>query len=344
MNSLLILGEHQDSSLNPNIKRLQRYSTEMEIPTRVRNYEEFFSKPIKINTEDLAVMFFFPYKFWNQTCETPEDTGIYGTSSKSYKRFEQFWKDVKGNLEEKFKGINLKYIIDPDFAALDRDKIATHKLLKKANIPTTKKLPKDFSYLLELVKTHGIFIKPRYGALGKGITYLSPSKWLTNYGVGRNNVPYNYSCEKGWFFKEITGNHEFLKRILDLEMIVEKEIVPPKLEKGKKFDLRSYAVFKKVPYIFMRENETKDIITNFSQGGRAIHDVEKKLPKKVIELAKKEGLKTAQTLNSHFLGIDIIFDKNLQTPRVLEVQTFTGFPKIRKFNLPRYLAEHIKKI
>ena len=61
MNSLLILGEHQDNSLNPNIKRLQRYSMEEGISTRVRNYEELFSKPIKINTKDLAVMFFFPF-------------------------------------------------------------------------------------------------------------------------------------------------------------------------------------------------------------------------------------------------------------------------------------------
>ncbi len=355
MNSLLILGEHLDPSLNLNIKRLEKYSTDIKIPTKVRNYEELFSESIKIDTKDLAVMFFFPFRFWNQKCEIPEDTGIYGTSSKSYETFNQFWEEVKKNLEKQFKEKNLKYIIDPDFAALDRDKIATHNLLEKSGISTTKRLGKDLSNLINLSKKQGIFIKPRYGARGKGITYLSPTGWFTNYGIGKNNTLQNHQSVKtkgksgdplktGWIFKEITGNKELLKKIINLETIIEEEIVPPQLKKGKKFDLRVYTVFENSPYLFMRENNIKNIITNFSQGGKIIDDIGKKLPKKSLELAKKESLKAAKTLNSKFLGVDIIFDRDLETPRVLEVQTFTGFPKIKKFNLPRYLAEYIKRV
>lgn len=354
MNSLLILGEHKDPSLNPNIKRLQRYSTEIGIPIKVRNYKELFSNSIKIDTENLAVMFFFPFSFWNKNCETPEDTGIYGTSSKSYEKFSQFWGEIKENLEKKFSGINLKYIIDPNFAALDRDKIATHDLLEKKGVSTTKKLPKDLVNLIELSKVQGIFIKPRYGALGKGITYLSPLGWFTNYKIGKNNALQNYHSvktrgrggdplETEWVFQDITGNKELLKNIINLEMIIEEEVIPPQLEKEKKFDLRVYTVFGNAPYGFMRENNINNIITNFSQGGTIIDDIGKKLPKNALELAKEESLKAAKALNSRFLGVDLIFDKNLETPRVLEVQTFTGFPKIRKFNLTRYLAERIKK-
>ena len=354
MKSLLILGEHQNTSVNPNIQRLQRYSREIGISTKVRNYEELETKSLKIEDSNLAVMFFFPFSFWNKNCEIPEDTGIYGTSSRSYNQFNQFWKNTKKILEKKLPNKNLRYIIDPNFAALDRDKIATRDLLEKFGVSTTKKLPKDVCFLTETSKTKGIFIKSRYGALGKGITYLSPLGWFTNYKIGKNNTLSNHQSvktkgksgdplETDWIFQEITGNKELLSKILNLEMIVEEEIVPPELEKGKKFDLRVYTVFGTVPYIFMRENEIKNIVTNFSQGGRIIHEVEKKLPEKALELAKKESLKAAKAFNSQFLGVDVIFDRNLETPRVLEVQTFTGFPKITKFNLSRYLAECIKK-
>ena len=102
--TLLILGEYAEDDLNKNIKRLQRYAKEIKIPVKTISYEQLFSKnKFKINTDNLSVMFFFPFKFWNKNCEIPKDTSIYGVSKQSYEIFKEFWQDVKNNLGKDFR-------------------------------------------------------------------------------------------------------------------------------------------------------------------------------------------------------------------------------------------------
>ncbi len=342
--TLLILGEYAEDDLNKNIKRLQRYAKEIKIPVKTISYEQLFSKnKFKINTDNLSVMFFFPFKFWNKNCEIPKDTSIYGVSKQSYEIFKEFWQDVKNNLGKRFSDKNVSYIINPDYAALDRDKIKTHDLLKKAGVATTITLPKNLEIILNISKNEGVFIKSRYGALGKGITYLSKKGWFTNYKIGRKNNVENYLDIKDWKFSEITENKDFLKNLLDLEVIIEKEIKSPNLNPGKKFDLRVYSLYGESPHMFIKENYEKNIITNFSQGGKINHKYKEILPEKTINLAKEQALRASKCLNSNFLGIDIIFDKNLYTPKILEVQTFTGFPQIKYCNLSKLLANKIKE-
>ena len=64
--------------------------------------------------------------------------------------------------------------------------IETNNLLRKKGVSTTNVLQKYLKEIIELSKEKGIFIKARYGALGKGISYLSPKGWFTNYKVGNN--------------------------------------------------------------------------------------------------------------------------------------------------------------
>jgi len=355
MKTLLILGDYKDSSVNPNIKRLQRYSREIGLPTRTMTYEQLLEgKKIGVDSEDMAVMFFFPFTFWYQNCEIPSDTGIYGTSKRVYEEFEGFWQDVREATETGFPDRNISYVINPDFAAIDRDKIATHDLLEEKGVRTTTKLPRDLTTVMDIAGERGVFVKARYGACGKGITYLSPQGWFTNYKIGEGNTLENHVAdlettgrsgdplEAEWNFVEITGNRDILKRILDLEMIVEEEITPPQLKEGVKFDARAYSIFGKTPHIFVRENGVKSIITNFSQGGTINHRYKDVLPEDAVSLIERETSRAANALESQFLGVDVMFEKDLQSPRVLEVQTFTGYPKIRSFNLSRYLARQIK--
>ena len=46
-------------------------------------------------------------------------------------------------------------------------------------------------------------------------------------------------------------------------------------------------------------------------------------------------------MNSKFLGVDMMFDKDLSL-KIVEVQTFTDFPDINKFNLSKYMFENSK--
>jgi len=53
------------------------------------------------------------------------------------------------------------------------------------------------------------------------------------------------------------------------------------------------------------------------------------------------ALKAAKTLKLNFAGVDIMLDPRGQEPVVIEVNGFPGFPKIRTFNLGRYLIAEI---
>jgi hypothetical protein len=343
MTSLLLVGEYSDCEVNQNIKRLQRYSESIGLSTNLMNYDQIFNgKNKKIISDDLVIMFFFPFDFWNKNCEIPSDTCVYGTSNESYRIFSSFWVDVKGALERKFDDKKISYIIPPESAPIDRDKIGTHDLLEKNNVSTTKLIPKNLGTIIEVANESGVFIKARYGALGKGITYLSNGGWFTNYHCGQNNRIENYEDGERWKFTEITGNKDFIKRLIDLEVIIEEEIKPPFLNEARKFDVRSYIVFGDTPHMFIRENDSKEIITNFSQGGSINHYPEKELTNESIFLLKEESKKTAKALNTNFLGVDLMFDKDFEHIKVLEAQTFAGWPKIRPCNLPKYLAGKIK--
>jgi len=346
MRSLLILVEHRDSNVNKNINSLARYSRRQGIPTSTMTYEDFLGgKNPRILREDLSIMFFFPFSFWNSECEIPSDTGVYGTSKQSYEKFKGFWKEISEKIDRRFKDRKVSLVIDPNYAHVDRDKLETHDLLESAGVATTTTLPKDLTEILERAEKKGVFIKARYGALGKGITYVSRDKWSTNYRVGSNGEVLNYGTDlddpDGWQFTDITGNHEFLKRLLDLEVIVEEGIVPPELNDGKKFDTRSYVIFGEVPHIFIKENDVSQIVTNFSRGGTINNDFMSALPTEAIGQIREESIKAAKALNSSFLGVDCICDGEIDDPKVLEVQTFTGYPKARYFNLAKSLAYKI---
>ena len=340
MRSLLILSDPIGYRTNRDNKRLVQYCQEGDVEAELLSYEDFFKKkPRPLSSENLNVVFFFSTDFWNKNCEIPEDTGVYGTSKKAYNRFRDFWLRVKERVETQFQDRKISYIIPPEIAFVDRDKIESHRLLIEKQIPTTTLLPRDLEVVLQKAEEKGIFIKCRYGACGKGITYISPEKWFTNYIIGERGVIQNPLSEDQWVFSDVTRNKDFLKRLLDLEVIVEQEIIPPNLsKKGNKFDIRSYVVFGQVPHMFLRENSREKVITNFDQGGTVHHEYYKHLSLKEIKRVQQISLDASRAFPSKILGIDVMFDNDFETPKILEAQSFPGMPDIRYFNLLRFLV------
>lgn len=343
MKSLLILGEHNNPELNLNINRLRRASQESGLQTTVMSYEQLLRGPVKpLKTEDASVMLFFPFTFWDSHCELPDDSEVYGVSKERYLLFANFWSQVSDAIEHHYADHNLSFVVNPKYAAVDRDKILTREMLQLAGLPVTTTIPKDPHRIIAESESpdRGVFIKSRYGSEGKGITYLRNGKWLTNYQFDGQGHVLN-PADNNWQFRDFSGNSDFLRNLLDLEVIVEKEVVPPVRADGKKSDVRSYVVMGNTEYLFVRENGFDAVITNFSQGGYVNDDSASVLPPSTINAVKNLSVQSANALYSGFIGVDFMFDKDWNHPLVLEAQTFPGYPKIRKCNLARKLVERV---
>jgi D-alanine-D-alanine ligase-like ATP-grasp enzyme len=89
----------------------------------------------------------------------------------------------------------------------------------------------------------------------------------------------------------------------------------------------------------VRINEVGNVITNWSQGGKVIHNPKIELAGNIIESISGEAKKAARAFHSRLMGVDVMLDKVGNTPKVIELQSFTGFPDIRKFNMARYLVD-----
>lgn len=337
--SLLVLGHGDSPETDKNRIRFIKYASEAEFEVQAVDYHKL-GQLHSFRNENLNIMPFFPYTYWNRNCEIPEDTLLYGTSKRTYDMFNDFFLGAKDKLEQKFSSHNLVFAIPFESAAIDRDKLQTIQILKECGVSTSEKVPyENLSDILAWVTPErGMFIKCRYGAEGKGITLIKPDRWLTNYKVESGRL-INYGVYDRWNFTDITGKTELLEQLIEQEVIVEQEVVSPNLFGGKKFDFRIYVVNDTVPHFFVRINDFKNVITNWSQGGKVIHNPKTELAENVIESISNEAQKAAGAFHSKLMGVDVMLDRDSDTPKVIELQAFTGFPDVRKFDLARYLVE-----
>ncbi|MDP3728660.1 MAG: hypothetical protein Q8R18_04370 [bacterium] len=334
---LFLLGKGDTQYTNRNA--LSVYEFAQKIGFEVKHCEYGDTLP-HFSKEKITILLFFPYTFWNKECEVPKDGSLYGTSFLIYKNLDNFFKGVHESLCQAYHEERLEYIITPQQAAFDRDKIKVVKALQYNNISTTEQiLDRNILNVLEHISSErGVFVKCRYGAEGKGITYLGASGWFTNYKVGNNKLN-NYEKNERWPFTDITNRSELLQQILEGEVIIEKEIKTPLLKEGCKFDVRAYVVNGIVPHFFTRFNTLENILTNFSQGGNVKHHPLSLLPHTSLMNMREIAKKTAHALNYNLLGVDIMFDEIFERPRVVEVQVFSDFPSIEKFNMAEYLVK-----
>ncbi|MEK6938692.1 MAG: YheC/YheD family protein [Nanoarchaeota archaeon] len=337
--SLLVLGWGDSPETDKNRTRLVNYAQEAGFEVQAVDYHEL-GRLHRFKNETLNIMPFFPYTFWNKNCEIPDDTKLYGTSKRAYDLFADFLLDIQDKLETKFSTHNLLFTTPLASAALDRDKIQTLQILNGYGVSTSEMVAYERvqDILNQVTPERGVFIKCRYGAEGKGITLITPERWVTNYKVGGSRLT-NYGVYDRWNFTDITGKKELLEQLIEQEVIVEREIVSPNLFGGKKFDVRVYVVSDEVPHFFVKINDLENVITNWSQGGKVIHHPETGLAENIIKNINTEAQKAASAFHSRLMGIDVMLDKDSDIPQVIELQAFTGFPDIQKFNLARYLVE-----
>ena len=321
-------------------------SRSIEEEIHITGYKNIFSGDLpEISRANLTILLFFPYKYWNKKIE------VYGRDSKVYgdntfgQEFKKYFIRVENIIKQKYSDKTIQYVNPPDRSILDRDKQASKMFFRRHDIPTPR------SFEVETVKdVHRIvdrgwsmYIKPRFGAMGKGITYLSNGLMYTNFLVRKGKIishPYDYH----WRFHEINNKNKerFLKKLLTKGFIFEEAIDPP-IRKGRRMDFRVYCIKGKVCYYYIRSAPIVSLVTNWSQGGKIEQkkDFVKYIPK--VQLARVRSLarKTARSLALNYTGIDIIFSKDYKEIYVLEAHSFPGYEK--GYNLMRTLAKRILK-
>ena len=296
-----------------------------------------------ISRKRLDVILFFPYNYWNSEIERYDrDDRIYGDIAFG-SDYIRYLNKVDSILKKRYRLKNLNFVNSPKGCIVDRDKLDTYRQLKGAGIrsPHIYNIKKASEVYRIIDKGNALYVKPRFGAMGKGITYINKSGVYTNF-LFRSNVIVSRLYDYNWKPARISDNKcdTFLNILIDRGFIFQKE-VRPLVHQGRRFDIRVYAAYDKVPYLYAKSAPDSSFITNWSQGGR----IEKRpflnasLSRKEIEMLKRIARKAAKTINLKFAGVDVIIDRATRDMHVLEIQSFPGYE--RGFDLMKFLADNI---
>ncbi|MEA3458763.1 MAG: hypothetical protein U9R21_08825, partial [Candidatus Thermoplasmatota archaeon] len=290
----------------------------------------------------LVIYLFFPFTYWDKHIEKEGYSDVYG-NVEFYNKFRVFWSEIHRILKKVYRGKKIWFINNPLKIAIDRDKELTKTILSENGINTP--IPyytRDYKDILKLVNQENkkLFLKVRYGSMGKGITYLETGNWKTNFRFEEGKI-INPSSEYEWTFIDVTDNVKFLKEILTKDIVIEEAIDTYKLD-DIIFDLRLYMFYDEVLYIFPRTNKKGAITANISQGGHGRStQFLKRFPKNAIDRAVKIGIRTMNAMDVNFAGVDVMISKDLGV-YVIELNTFPGFIKVRRFNLSKRIIQRIE--
>ncbi|GAI28551.1 unnamed protein product, partial [marine sediment metagenome] len=261
----------------------------------------------------IIIYLFFPFAYWDKNIENEGYKGVYG-NVEFYNKFRAFWSDIHRTLEKVYQGKKIQFINHPLKVAIDRDKEVTKTILSEngVNVPISC-YTREYKDILKLVDQEDkkLFLKVRYGSMGKGITYMEKGNWKTNFRFEDGKI-ISPRSDYGWTFIDITDNIGFLKEILTKDIVIEEAIDSYKLDDFI-FDLRLYVLYDRVLYVYPRVNEKDAVTTNISQGGRAgSSSLLKKLPKNVIDRAFRSAIKTIKVVGVDFAGVDVMISKDLK--------------------------------
>ncbi len=345
--ALLVIGDEKIARRRPHLSfqkfvaHARRLKNKRPFELRIISYEQLLSKKAPaIDASLIKVVFFFPYQYWNRNIETYQGGKIYGGKAFGG-QFRAFFKEVKKIIEAHYAGKKIEYLIHPRACYLDRDKQASKDILAKGAVSTPRTFNISSFRGAERLLSRGLalYIKPRFGAMGKGITYLNREKAVSNFLFRRGEVISRLS-DFNWKFSRIKDRQGFINQLLKRGFICE-EAIKPATFKGRRFDFRVYVLFGKVIYFYAKSSEVQTCVTNWSQGGRIDKrkTILRKFPRQKIAVLKNLARKAARTLGLNFAGVDIIFSEDLKNAYVLEGNAFPGYEK--SFDLMKSLAEKV---
>lgn len=344
MKTLLAIGDKQDFDTYLKFCRNRRYFKRNGFLFKTIDYSSVLKNELPwINTNKIIIFLFFPFVYWDQYIEAKKDKAVYGNRTYYYK-FQKFWKQVARIIENFYIGKDIYYINHPDCLSADRDKELTKELLSGAGVSVPASFAtRDYKKIAVLLdKGKKIYIKVRFGSMGKGITYLEKDRWMTNFRF-RGKKIISKKSDYGWTFQNITNNIAFLKKILKEDIIIE-EAINPLLLKGRKYDLRMYVCFGKVLYIYPRSTQSRQVTTNISQGAKGEPQrFLKNISYRTLAAAKRDAVKALNALHLNFGGVDIMPKADGKNVTAIEINTFPGLPKSKSYNLSKDIINCIAR-
>lgn len=346
--ALLVIGEEKITRRRPYVSFIKFVSYAQKLKQRalelkVISYEQLLSGNVpNIEASTIKIVFFFPYQHWNRHIEIYQDGRTYGDRIFG-QEFESFFKKVKQAIDKYYAGKQIQYLNPPQACLIDRDKQKTKEKLKKADVSTPRTFRvSSFSDIQQLVNQGKcLYIKPRFGSMGKGITYIDRENVISNF-LFRKGKLISRPTDFNWRFTRIKDEQRFLEQLLKKGFICE-EAIEPAIFRRRRFDFRIYVLFGKVVYLYAKSSPLRFLVTNWSQGGRIDKrkTILRTLPKKKIAMAQRLARRAAATLGLNFAGIDVIFSKDMKSVYVLEGNAFPGFEK--GFNLMKCLLHSVAK-
>lgn len=344
MKTLLAIGDKKDFDSFQKFYRQRRLFKKHGFYFKAADYDSALKGRLpRVKTKSLVVLLFFPFNYWEKNIETKRSREVYGSRA-YFLKFKKFWGEIDMVLKGFYKGKKMHFVNSPNKIYLGRDKEATKHVLAKAGIPVPRHhFTMDHKKVIEMVDSgRKLYIKVRYGSMSKGITYLEKDRWLTNFRF-KNGKIVSRKSDYGWTFIDVTGKRKFLKELLRQDVIIE-DAINPFLLKGRMFDLRVYVGFGKVLYIYPRSNECEKITTNISQGARGegrkfVHSI----PPRILGETVKNAVRAARVMGLGFAGVDMMPNNGDSKVTVIEVNSFPGYPKVRRFNLAKHLIKEIVK-
>ena len=264
------------------------------------------------------IVLFFPYNLWNIHVETGND--IYGVGNYG-KKIDGLKLCLCEKLEQVFP--EAIYVNKPHVFALERDKIGTKNLLALQCINVATAVAKDIPTIRNALEAGNcIYVKVRYGSMGKGITRLEEGKWLTNFRFVNGEIK-NHHYDDQWKTIDVTDNYSFLEKLLKEDVLVEEGVETPK-EWGYKFDIRGIFIYGRLAELYGRASKN-GMITNLSQGGESVefNALVDMIGYEQLASAVREMHNANRVFGTNLLGVDVTFDENL-SPYIIEVNSFPG--------------------
>jgi len=342
MKTVLAIGDEKDWDSFKKFRKQQTRLRKNGFSFKSADYQSALEGRLpEVETDELIIFLFFPFEYWENHIETKRSSETYGSRT-YYTKFKRFWNRIDKLLRRAYKDKDICYVNDPARLYLGRDKRRSKLILQRKGIPVPKRYPtRDYRKILDMIEEgKKLFVKVRYGSMGKGISYLEKGRWFTNF-IFRGKRIISRRSDYGWKFREVTDNIEFLKKLLAEDLVIE-DAIDPFLVNGRRFDLRVYVAFGKVLYIYPRSNEPDQITTNIAQGARGepqafLH----RIPPKILDRITRNAIRAADAMGLAFAGVDVMPDNGTGRVRVLEINAFPGFPRMRVFNLSRYIMREI---
>jgi len=342
MKTILVIGDDSDWESFSKFKKKKTFFESKNLNFKTINYDSIIKGNLPdVDTDNLLIFLFFPLDYWNNKIEKDFVKGrIYG-DKKCAEMFYDYLDRAKSIIHKKYSDKKISYVNSFEAVKIDRNKELTKKIIKKAGVPVPKSYPtRKYEALVKLLnKGKKLYLKVNFGAMGKGITRIEKGRWLTNF-IYRKGSIISRKGDYGWKFKNITGNRDFLKKLLKKDLVIEEAIAPYIID-NKKFDIRYYVVYGKVKLKVPRSAPVENVVTNIAQGGSKEGEGFLKMSPKYLKAAEENAIKAAKVLNLNFAGVDVMISKR-GIPYVIEAQSFPGFPG-SEYNFSEKLAKEVIK-